>query len=169
MKQMFFWNSLVFSMIWCVLAMGSLFPVPFVNPAFIFQSFLVHILLKPSLNDFEYYLVSMWNECSCVVVWTFFAIVLLWDWNENWPFTVYMYLLFFKFFYYLVCNIILNSVLCGVHGCVLSCFSCVWPTFLMSLALTFTTMCFTTSAAWEGNGTPLQHSCLENPMDRGAW
>ena len=21
----------------------------------------------------------------------------------------------------------------------------------------------------ESNGTPLQHSCLENPMDRGAW
>ena len=21
----------------------------------------------------------------------------------------------------------------------------------------------------EGSGTPLQHSCLENPMDRGAW
>ena len=21
----------------------------------------------------------------------------------------------------------------------------------------------------EGDGTPLQHSCLENPMDRGAW
>ena len=21
----------------------------------------------------------------------------------------------------------------------------------------------------EGNGTPLQHSCLENPTDRGAW
>ena len=21
----------------------------------------------------------------------------------------------------------------------------------------------------EGNGYPLQHSCLENPMDRGAW
>ena len=21
----------------------------------------------------------------------------------------------------------------------------------------------------EGNGTPFQHSCLENPMDRGAW
>ena len=28
-----------------------------------------------------------------------------------------------------------------------------------------------TSATWdgEGNGTPLQHSCLENPMDGGAW
>ena len=21
----------------------------------------------------------------------------------------------------------------------------------------------------EGNGNPLQHSCLENPMDRGVW
>ena len=21
----------------------------------------------------------------------------------------------------------------------------------------------------EGNGNPLQHSCLKNPMDRGAW
>ena len=25
------------------------------------------------------------------------------------------------------------------------------------------------SASGEGNGTPLQYSCLENPMDRGAW
>ena len=23
--------------------------------------------------------------------------------------------------------------------------------------------------AGEGNGTPLQYSCLENPMDRGPW
>ena len=23
--------------------------------------------------------------------------------------------------------------------------------------------------AGEGNGTPLHYSCLENPMDRGAW
>ena len=22
---------------------------------------------------------------------------------------------------------------------------------------------------WEGDGTPLQYSCLESPMDRGAW
>ena len=25
------------------------------------------------------------------------------------------------------------------------------------------------SASREGNGTPLQYSCLENPMDGGAW
>ena len=24
-------------------------------------------------------------------------------------------------------------------------------------------------ASVEGNGNPLQYSCLENPMDRGAW
>ena len=27
----------------------------------------------------------------------------------------------------------------------------------------------TTCIAGEGNGNPLQYSCLENPMDRGAW
>ena len=26
-----------------------------------------------------------------------------------------------------------------------------------------------TTAPGEGNGTPLQYSCLENPMDGGAW
>ena len=30
---------------------------------------------------FEHNLVYMWNECSCAVVWTFFDIILLWDWN----------------------------------------------------------------------------------------
>ena len=27
----------------------------------------------------------------------------------------------------------------------------------------------TRSLVGEGNGTPLQYSCLENPMDGGAW
>ena len=36
--------------------------------------FLVHILLKCILKDFEYYLASMWNENNCTVVWTFFGI-----------------------------------------------------------------------------------------------
>ena len=50
--------------------------------------FLVHILSKPSLEDFELYLASMWNEHNCPAVWTFFGIALLWDWNENWHFPV---------------------------------------------------------------------------------
>ena len=28
------------------------------------------------------------GECNCVVVWAFFGIAFLWDWNENWPFPV---------------------------------------------------------------------------------
>ena len=50
--------------------------------------FSVHILLKPSLKDFEHYFASIWNECSCTVVWTFFSTALLWNWNENRPFPV---------------------------------------------------------------------------------
>ena len=58
--------------------------------------FSVHILLKPSLKDFEHYFASMWNESSnCAVVWAFFGIALLWDWNENWPFPVLRPLLSF--------------------------------------------------------------------------
>ena len=49
-------------------------------------TFSIHILLKPSLKDFEHYLAGMYNECNCAEVWTFFGIDLLWDWNENWPF-----------------------------------------------------------------------------------
>ena len=45
--------------------------------------FSVHVLLKASLKDFEHYLASMWNECKYMVVWTFFFIALLWNWNEN--------------------------------------------------------------------------------------
>ena len=31
------------------------------------------------------------------------------------------------------------------------------------------TMIFIASSFGEGNGTPLQYSCLENPIDGGAW
>ena len=50
--------------------------------------FMVHVLLKPSLENSEHYFASMWDECSCVVVWTFFGIAFLWNWNGNWPFLV---------------------------------------------------------------------------------
>ena len=55
----------------------------------------LHILLKPFLKDSEHYLATMWNEYSCVVVWTFSVIAFLWDWNENWPFQVLWPLLSF--------------------------------------------------------------------------
>ena len=46
--------------------------------------FSVHILLKPHLENFA----IMWNGCNCAVVWTFFGIAFLWDWNEPWHFPV---------------------------------------------------------------------------------
>ena len=57
--------------------------------------FMVHVLLKPGLENFEHYFTSMWNECYCAVVWAFFGIAFLWDWNENWPFPVLWPLLSF--------------------------------------------------------------------------
>ena len=49
---------------------------------------IVHVLLKPGLENFEHYSASMWSECDCAVVWISFGIAFLWDWNENWPFPV---------------------------------------------------------------------------------
>ena len=57
--------------------------------------FSVHILLKPNLKDFEHYFASMWEECNCAVIWTFFGIALLCNWIENWPFPVLWLLLSF--------------------------------------------------------------------------
>ena len=44
-------------------------------------------MLTPGLENFKHYFTSMWYECSCAVVWVFFGIAFLWDWNENWPFS----------------------------------------------------------------------------------
>ena len=57
--------------------------------------FSVHVLLKPSVENFDHYFASVWDECNCAVVWTFFGIVFLWVWNENWPFLVLWPLLSF--------------------------------------------------------------------------
>ena len=57
--------------------------------------FMVHVPLKPGLEDFEHYFASMWDECKCAVVWTSFGITFLWDWNENWPLPVLWPLLCF--------------------------------------------------------------------------
>ena len=57
--------------------------------------FKVHLLLKPGLENFEHYFASMWDEYNCVVVWAFFGIAFLWDWNLNWPFLVLWSLLSF--------------------------------------------------------------------------
>ena len=57
--------------------------------------FIFLVLLKPGLENFEHYFASVWDECNCEIVWTFFGIAFLWDWNENWPFPVLWLLLSF--------------------------------------------------------------------------
>ena len=37
--------------------------------------FTVRLLLKSGLENFEHYFASLWDECNCVLVWTFFGIV----------------------------------------------------------------------------------------------
>ena len=47
------------------------------------REFTVHVLLKPGFT-------SMWDEYNCAVVWAFFCIAFLWNWNENWPFQIFL-------------------------------------------------------------------------------
>ena len=53
------------------------------------RNFMVHVLPKPGLDNFEHYFTSVWDECNCAVIWEFFGIAFLWDWNETWPFQSY--------------------------------------------------------------------------------
>ena len=92
-----------FSMIQWMLAIWSVVPLLFLKAAWSAFSkcslniwkFTVHILLKPGLENFEHYFDSVWDDCNCAVVWIFFGIAFLWDWNENWSFPVLWPLLSF--------------------------------------------------------------------------
>ena len=58
-------------------------PSAFSKSSLNFWKFMVHILLKPGLENLEHYFASVWDECNCAVLWTFFGITFLWDWNET--------------------------------------------------------------------------------------
>ena len=45
--------------------------------------FSIHVMLKPSMLDFEYNLTSMKDEYSCPMVLTFFSKPLLGTWDED--------------------------------------------------------------------------------------
>ena len=66
--------------------------------------FTVHLLLKPGLENFKHYFASVGDECNCVVVWTFFGITFLWDWNENWPFPVLWHCWVFQICWHIACS-----------------------------------------------------------------
>ena len=45
--------------------------------------FLVHIMLNPSMQDFNHGLTSMGDDCNCPRVSTFFGTAFLGDWHED--------------------------------------------------------------------------------------
>ena len=47
---------------------------PFSKTSLNIWKFMVHVFLKPGLENFEHYFTSMWNDCNCVAVWAFFGI-----------------------------------------------------------------------------------------------
>ena len=73
------------SLIQKMLAIWSLVLLSFLNTAWTFGS-LVHIMLKPSIQNFKHDLTSMGDQCNCLMVSTFFRTALLGNWNEDWPF-----------------------------------------------------------------------------------
>ena len=95
---MFFWNSFVFLYYPTDVVNSISGSSAFSKSSLNIWKFTVHILLKPGLENCEHYFTSLWDECNCVVVWVFFGIAFLWDWNENWPFTVLWPLLSFPVF-----------------------------------------------------------------------
>ena len=71
--------------------------------------FMVHILLKPGLENFEHYFASVWHEYNCPVVWTFFGIAFLWDWNENQPFLSCGHCWVFQICWHIECSTFIAS------------------------------------------------------------
>ena len=65
----------------------------FGSPAFSKSSlniwnFSIHVLLKPGWRILSITLLVCKMSAICAIVWVFFGIAFLWDWNENWPFPV---------------------------------------------------------------------------------
>ena len=56
-----------------------------------------------------------------------------------------------------------------IYACVLMSSLVERASFLFIFSSTVTVFSGSSVIAGEGNGTPLQYSCLANPMDRGAW
>ena len=105
--------------------------------------FLVHILVKPRLENFEHYFANVWNECNCAVVWTFFGNALLWIGMKLTFSSPVANDDFFQSCWHIECVALTASsfriwnTLAGIPG--------------------------------EGNGNLLQYSCLENPIDGESW
>ena len=85
-----------FSIIQWILAIWSLVPLPIWNPACTSERSWFTYYWSLGWRILKHNLTSLWNDHNCMVVWTIFVTVLLWDWNEKWPFPVIWPLLSFE-------------------------------------------------------------------------
>ena len=164
---MFFWNSLPFLIIQRMLAIWSLVSLPFLNPTWTSGSSWFTYCL-PGLENFEHYFASVWDECNCAIVWVFFGIAFLWDWNENWPFPVLWPLLSFQICWRIECSTFTASSFRIWNSST----EIVFPGGSEVKACNAGDLGLIPGlgrSSGEGNGNPLQYFCLENPMDEGAW
>ena len=53
--------------------------------------FMVHVLLKPGLENFERYFTSVWDECSWVVVWAFILCTFIYNSRGHLNFLIFLY------------------------------------------------------------------------------
>ena len=81
---MLFWKYLAFLMIQRMVAYLISGSFAISKSSLNILKFMVHILLKPGLENLEHYFASEWDECNCAVVCALFGIAFLQDWNENW-------------------------------------------------------------------------------------
>ena len=92
-----------------MLAIWSLVLLPFLNPAWTSGSFwFSSCTIEDWLGEFWAF-ASVWDKCNCAVVWTFFGIAFLWDWNENWPFPVCGHCWVFQICWHVVCSTLTTS------------------------------------------------------------
>ena len=77
-----------FSMMQQILAIWSLVPLPFLNPPWTSGSSWFTYCWSLAWRILSITLLACEMSAVNVVVWTFFGIAFLWDWNKNWPFPV---------------------------------------------------------------------------------
>ena len=81
----------------------------FSKPSLNIWKFTIHILLKPGLENFEHYFASVWDECSCSAVWTFYGIEFPWDWMKTDFFQSCGHCWVFQICWYIECNTLTAS------------------------------------------------------------
>ena len=121
----------------------------FSKPGLDIWKFLICLMLKPSMQDFKHDLTSMGHEYNCLMVSTFFGV--------NWDLGIGMMTDLFQ-----SCGHCWIVQICWHNECKTLMASSIRNLNSSSEILLHPLALLT----WEGNGTPLQYSCLENCMGR---